>query len=353
MKKRQTALLLAGMLTVSLLTGCGGVNKNATAASMDGAEVSLGIANFYCHYQQAGVEDYYRMYMGDDVWHQDMYGDGTTMQESLKDSVMDSLHDMYTLKAHMADYGVELTDADKAAVTEAASAFMSGNSSDAISEMGATQELVEELLTLYTIQYRMSEAVKAAADITVSDEEANMRGYTQIEIRTDSHTDADGNSVAYTEDEAAALKQTAQDMLTELAAAGATMESVAQAHGYETTAETYETYESAEDAESEEEEEEDPVMAALKGLKEGETSGVIETDSALYIVHVDSDTDAEATQKNRDSIIEQKKNEHYSEVLDSWQEEDGWQVKEKQLAKIQFKNFLTITDPNAPADAQQ
>lgn len=375
MKKRLTSLLLAGVLSVSLLSGCGSINKNAVAARMDGVEVSLGIANFYCRFQQASAEDYYKAYFGDDVWTQDLYGDGSTLQESLKESVMDDLHDMYTLQAHMDEYGVSLTDEEETAISDAAAAFMSANSSEAVSELGATTELVEEFLTLYTIQNKMEEAIREAADTNVSDEEANMRGYTQIEIATDSYTDETGDSVDYTEDEVAALKQTAEDMVAELAEEGATLESVAGAYGYETTTETYATYEAPEDEDSgeetgdgdseeetededsededseEETEDEDPVMTALKGLKEGETSGVIETDDALYIVRVDSDTDAEATEENRDSIIEQRKSDFYTDTLAGWQEDDGWEVEEKQLKKIQFVNSLTMTDPNAETEA--
>ena len=58
---------------------------------------------------------------------------------------------------------------------------------------------------------------------------------------------------------------------------------------------------------------------ALDDLKEGETSDVIETDSALYIVRLDSETDKDATEKNRQNIIDKRKSDHYNEVLEGWQ----------------------------------
>ena len=66
----------------------------------------------------------------------------------------------------------------------------------------------------------------------------------------------------------------------------------------------------------------------MDGLKEGETSGLIETDSNAYFVRIDSDTDKDATEKNRTSIINQRKDDLYQKVLSGWQEGDGWKVDE-------------------------
>ncbi|MCH5333819.1 MAG: peptidyl-prolyl cis-trans isomerase [Agathobacter sp.] len=406
MKKRVIALLLAGMMCTSALAGCGKIDKSAVIASMEGVDVSMGVANFYCRFQQASSEDVYKLYFGDDVWSQDLYGVGITMEDMLKDSAMDAIHDLYTLKLHMDEYGVVLTEEEKAAIKEAAAAFIRDNSKKACREMGATESIVEEVLTLYTIQNKTRKAIEEKADVNVSDEEANMRGYTRLMIRTDYHTDENGSSVAYTEDEIAALKSTAQDIVNGLAEEGATLESLAAAHSLETTKEAYATYESeaeddeesgdtenagddgdtentgdSEDAENTEDGEdaedtedgedtenteddgntedggdaadsgdgnqEDPVLAALKKLNVGETSGLIETDTALYIVRVDSDTDTEATEKNRASIIDQRKQDYYNEVMDAWQKEDDWYVDPDELAKIRFDQPLTIVNPNA------
>ncbi|MCD7709632.1 MAG: peptidyl-prolyl cis-trans isomerase, partial [Clostridiales bacterium] len=153
-KNRIAAVLLAGALGVSTLSGCG-INKSAVIASTDGVDVTLGVANFYCRYMQACYEDTYTSYFGSDVWSQDLYGDGSTMEESLKDSVMDELHTMYTLSAHADDYGVSLTDDEEEAITEAAQQFMSDNSDAAIKELGATQDIVAEVLRVYTISPKM------------------------------------------------------------------------------------------------------------------------------------------------------------------------------------------------------
>ena len=93
-------------------------------------------------------------------------------------------------------------------------------------------------------------------------------------------------------------------------------------------------------------------LVRLTVNKEGETSDVIETDSALYIVRLDSETDKDATEKNRQNIIDKRKSDHYNEVLEGWQKKDGWKVNKKNVAKISFKNSLTQQDPNASTETQ-
>lgn len=333
--KRLTAILLAGIMTASLITGCG-INKNETVATLGNQEISLGVVNFICRYQQAATDDVYAMYFGEDVWQQDLYGNGTTMQENVKQQVVESVHEMYTLKAHMADYNVELTAEDEAKISEAAQSFMEANSKEALEELGATQEIVEEVLALYTIQSKMEAAIEADADTEVSDEEANMRAYTMFDIAIDGYTDPETYStVEFTDEEKEQLKDVAKS-IEEAVDNGDTLEEVCEAFGYSDgiTNGTYDADDDKLDA---------AVKEALDSLKEGETSALIETDTDLYIVRLDSETDEEATEANRESIIKTRKDELYDSVLEGWQEADGWIVDEKVLSAIEFKNYFTQT----------
>ena len=325
--KKIAALVLAGALSVSMLSGCG-INKNAVVATMEGREVTLGIANFLCRYQEAMVDDIYLSYYGEDMWDEDS---GTGMIGNLRDGIMDSLHEMYTLKDHMEDYGVEITEEEKKAIVEAATAFMEKNSKEAIKEMGATQELVEEALTLYTIQHKMYDAIIVDADTEVSDEDANMRAYTVVRIPIVGEYDENYQYTAYTDEQIEKVKANAAKM-AEALKESSDLEAVAEEYGFEATTATY--------AKDDEKLDED-VKDALDKLKEGELSGQIDTEQAIYFLRLDKETDEEATENNRKSIIEERQSELYTETLEGWQEDDGWKVKEKQLSKIVFKNHFT------------
>lgn len=333
--KKVLALILACALCASAFTGCG-INKNAAAATMKDQTVTMGVANFLCRFEQASMEDLYKMYLGDssdNIWARDLTGNGTTLEESTKSQALEELHEMYTLQQHMSDYKVELTADDQAAIKEAAEKFMSANSHEALDEMGATEDIVEEILTLYTIKSKMKTVIGADADTNVSDEEANMRAYSMVSLDiSEGSEDADAN------------KKTADQMEEALKEDGATLDKVAENHGQKVTTGTY-------DADNDTLDEE--VKKALDGLKEGETSGLIETDDKAYFVRIDKDTDEDATEKNRTSIMNQRKDDLYQKVLSGWQENDNWKVDQKDVKKIEFKNSLTHQDPNASTESTE
>lgn len=333
--KKVLALILACALCASAFTGCG-INKNAAAATMKNQTVTMGVANFLCRFEQASMEDLYKMYLGDssdNIWARDMTGNGTTLEESTKSQALEELHEMYTLQQHMSDYKVELTADDQAAIKEAAEKFMSANSHEALDELGATEDIVEEILTLYTIKSKMKMVIEADADTNVSDEEANMRAYSMVSLDiSEGSEDADAN------------KKTADQMEEALKEDGATLDKVAEDHDQKVTTGTY-------DADNDTLDEE--VKKALDGLKEGETSGLIETDDKAYFVRIDKDTDEDATEKNRTSIINQRKDDLYQKVLSGWQENDNWKVDQKEVKKIEFKNSLTHQDPNASTESTE
>ena len=55
--RKITALLLSSAMALSVLTGCGGVNKDKTVATLNGEPVKLGVANFAARFGQAGADD--------------------------------------------------------------------------------------------------------------------------------------------------------------------------------------------------------------------------------------------------------------------------------------------------------
>ncbi len=327
--KRLAALVLAGVLSMTAFVGCG-ANPDETAATLGDQKVSAGVVNFVCKYQKATIDDTYSGYFGEDFWDQDMYGYGTTMEEDMKASVMDALHDLYTLKAHMADYKVEITAEDEAAIKEAAQAFLAANSEEAIKEFGATEEIVTEVLTLYTIQAKMYDAIILETDRNVTDEEANMRGITLVQMGIEGDYDEKGSYVKYTEEQIKSIKVVAEKIVVEANSVG--LETAAKTNSYTAEDTAYNKADSTMDK---------TLLEALNALKVGETSKVIETKTALYIARIDEDVDAKATEENREAIIVERENALFEGKLTEWQKEDGWKVNDSVVEKIDFHNLLT------------
>ena len=248
----------------------------------------------------------------------------------MKTSVMDGLHDLYTLKAHMADYKVEITADEEAAIKKAAQAFLAANSEEAIEEFGATEEIVVEVLTLYTIQAKMYDAIIVDTDRNVTDEEANMRGITLVEIGIAGEYNDEGTYEKYTEAEVKEIKATAGKILTEASSVG--LETAAKNNNYEAADTAYNKNDTTMDK---------TLLEALNALKVGETSKLIETTSAVYIARIDEDVDKKATEENREAIIAERENKLFSEKLTEWQKEDGWKVNDSVVDKIDFHNLFT------------
>ncbi len=341
--KRIAALLLAGVMAVTTLGGCG-LNKNAIVATMDGQDVTLGLVNFMCRYQQALYDDtyaYYSYYYGYDfVWTEDLYGSGSTAQEDLKDSIMEMVHEYYTVQQHMDDYGVTITDDEQTAISEAAAEFMESNSDEAIQKLGATQEIVEEFLTLYTIRAKMYDAVIQDANVEVTDEEANMRGYTYVRQYLVGYYDDDSNYNYYTDDDIEAFTEDFEAMLAAVQD-GEDYDDVIDEYGYTSS---YNTYAADDDSLDED------LKDALDGMSEGDVE-MVTLDSYLYLVRLDAETDEDATEENRESLIEEGEEEYYEEVLAGWQTDDGWTIKKGVLRRIKFKNlFTTVTESSEDED---
>lgn len=350
--KKLGALALAAVMGMTTLTGCSlkSVDADAVVATMaDGEEVRLGVANFMARYTQSMYDSFYVSYFGEEYWSQDMSGEGKTMEAETKEQVLDELKTYYALAAHMEDYDVKITKDDKAAIEKAAKAFIKANKEETTKAMTATQQDVEEYLRLITIQQRMYDKIIADADTNVSDEEAAQRTFSYVTISTAGTTDEDGETVAYSEEELAELKNKAQ-ILTE-----------SKAEDFETLAETQElTVETFSYKAGEENEEMDQaVLTEADKLKEGQISGVIEAEDAYYVIRLDSEFDKEATEAKKDEIIAERQEDLYKEVCDKYTknfefkvDKDVWKnVKFEELFKVKEEEEETAEEETVGEDA--
>lgn len=340
--KKIAALFLSGVMTAALLTGCGAVNKDEVVATFDETEVTLGIANFAARFEQASYDDFYVAYFGEDVWSSDMYGDGTTMESSVKDEVIQNLYDMYVLEAHMAEYDVELTAEEKSAMETAAKEFIAANDKDALDALGADEEIVYQYLELTTIQNKMYQAIVAGVDTNVSDEEANTSAYSYVTVSKMVYNEEDGSYVDYTDEDLAEIKATVEEFATE--AQETSLEEAAEQYAYTVETNTF----TADDTELEE-----VVLTALEGLDEGEISTVIDAETDYYVVRLDAKTDENATENTRQEIISERQSAQYQEVLEAWKAEHTWTLKDEVWAKVTFDNlFTTIVENTEEAEEE-
>ena len=424
--KKIAVIGLSACLALGTLSGCSKketFQADAAAITVNGDEISAGLVKFATHYSQALMESMYKMYMGvEDPMDSDIYGNGSTLGSMIKDDVVSTLERLVLAEQKMSDYNVELTDDEKAAVTEAATRFMDENGEEVLNQMGATQEVVERYLTLRLIQSKMEPQMSADVDTEVSDDEAAQRkirytlfrAETEAETESETGTEAESSSESEATTEAVSEAGTEGETSVETEAETAAMteeQTVKTKSSAETETETAseaasepaetetgsEAVTEASESETETETEtEDPAMVAAKAealakaedliakVQDGEdfetasaevdadatcstltfgsdstsvveglitaTEGLddgtlvetpIEIDSGYYVAQVISKIDREATDKQKETIVEQRKSDRISELYTEWK--DAAEITEDSdiLAQITFDFSLT------------
>ena len=422
--KKIAVIGLSACLALGMLSGCSKketFQADAAAITVNGDEISAGLVKFATHYSQALMESMYKMYMGvEDPMDSDIYGNGSTLGSMIKDDVVSTLERLVLAEQKMSDYNVELTDDEKAAVTEAATRFMDENGEEVLNQMGATQEVVERYLTLRLIQSKMEPQMSADVDTEVSDDEAAQRkirytlfrAETEAETESETGTEAESSSEEMTEAVSEAGTEGETSVETEAETAAMTEEqtvktkssaetetetaSEAASEAAETETGSEAATEASETETETETETEDPAMVAEKAealakaedliakVKDGEdfetasaevdedatcstltfgsdstsvveglitaTEGLddgtlvetpIEIDSGYYVAQVISKLDREATDKQKETIIKQRKSDRISELYTEWK--DAAEITEDSdiLAQITFDFSLT------------
>ena len=169
--------------------------------------------------------------------------------------------------------------------------------------MSADQATVEKVLTLMTLRSKVAAAVKAEADVTVTDEEAAQRGFSYITIAKGSGEEA------LTEEEI----QENKDKLTAVIASvksGNTIEGAAVEQGLTAYTGNYgegtDTYYDAE------------LITAMDAIKEGDVTEIVETDAQLYLAQVTAEVDEEATANRKETLLTTAQTEYFNNLLETW-----------------------------------
>ena len=337
MKKRAVVLLLAGLLAAGSLTGCGSLEDSDVVATVNDTDITAGVANFYARYTQAQYETYYAGYMGDDMWSGEGE-EGETYQDTVKDSILESLENMYLMEEHMDEYEVSLSDEEKNSIKEAASQFDESNGLAEKEKVSGTTDTVERILELLTIQKKVQDAIEAGADTEVSDEEAAQKSM-QYVVFPFSTTDEEGNSVDLTDEEKEALRATAESFAAG-AAGAADFAAYATEQGQTSQDATFDGETSTLPAQ---------LVEAADALDEGGTTGLVEGDNGYYVARVTSLLDREATDARKQEIISERQQDLLNETLDGWREDADIEVHERVWDKI---DFTTLTDTMKQEEAE-
>ena len=349
--KRTAVTALAGVMAAGMLTGCGSkkLDGTKTVATVDGTDVPIGILSLITRENQAQAEAMYASFMGGQsysIWDSDTE-DGKTYGEQAVEESLKDLEIMYILKEKAADYKVEVTDDDKAAIAEAASQFIAANSEDTLKELAVSEDQVKTYLELVTYKERIHDSIVADVDTNVTDEEAQQSSFSYVSINTSDLSD----------DEIKAKKEDAQKILD-------AMNKNPDADLNETAKSVDDSYFSldgtfdANASEDEDSDEEDStttsggypeeVLKVLRTLDDGQMGpDVIETDTGFYVVQLKEKMDKDATESKKKSIASTRQEDFYKETTEKWLDEADVTVDKKVLKtlKVTDSHKFSIVTP--------
>lgn len=349
MNKRIACTVMAAAMAGTMMTGCGEkLDGTQTVATIGEENVTLGMASYMLRDQQAQTESYMAMFAqsyGMDVSAMSIWEDeaeeGVTYGESTKNDVMDTIKTLYALKAHAEEYDVEITEEDSAKIAEAVSTFMEENTAEAIEELAVSEEDLTTYLELVTIRERMYDPMVADVDTEVSDEEANQTKITLVKVSTEgTETDEEGNTIELTEDEIAAKKELAEEILEaiqkedDIAAADiSTIVSEIDSESASVSTPSFTT------SGVEEISVDEAVVDEVLKLEDGElVDKVIEGDGAYYVARLDHMLDEDATESKIQLIISDRESEMYNTLLEEWTEATEMTINEDVWEKVELTN---------------
>ena len=389
--KRTSAKVVCSLLTAAIavtgLSGCGGdstvVDGTQTALVINDEEINLGKANFMLRYQQATMVNYYQTMssmfgqeysLSFDALSDTSDEDSPTVGENLKADALTSIEQAFLMRQHASEYEVALTEEEIAGAQEAAASFMESNDAETLTKLGITQEDIQDVIEVYAIQLKMHDPIVADVDTEVSDEEAQQSKISYVRVSTEgTETDENGDTIELTDEEKAEKKDIAQrfldalnasedpasvtfaDLRTEIndqlneerraeEAASQEDSSTADTSGDSSSTDTEEDSDvvyltsSQTTFGADDEDLDDALKEAAETLSDGEVYGeVIEGEDAYYVVRMDSVLDRDATDSQKETIVQERQSEAYSDLLDGWIEESDISVK-------RAWNRLEVTD---------
>lgn len=390
--KRGLTLGLTACVAAASLAGCGKtkeIDPTAAVATLDGEELSFGAVSCLFRYQQAQFESMYsswlKSYYGDNLWAADLTGSGETYGETFKNEIMSGVEKMLLTEKHMADYGVEITEDEAAAITAAAQEFLAANDEELLNKMYATQENLERILTLYTIQAKVEEEMGADVDTEVSDEEAAQRTVTYVRFDTKSEEESEIETEAETAAEQTEAETAANVTEAESVKTGSSDEE--ETEDEETKAAKAEAKERAEAFLAEAKEAEDfaaaaeevtandadastsyytfgdedtypdeAIITATKDLEDNTlVEEVIEVNNSYYVLHVDDAFDEDAVAEKKEEIIESRRLELVQDIYLEWMEASDFKVHEKVYDQLVYDMALTVeyaTEASTESDTE-
>jgi hypothetical protein len=346
LKKVTVLTMLVALISITLL-GCGRreIDHEAIVSTVNGVEITLGLANFYARIVQAQEEmnHMFSPWAGEDPNPVDAWGDnpmtGESREVEIKDFIIDNLQRMFLMLENAEDFGVVISPEDMSRIEDAAALFIEQHTEETIVAVSGQAENVELFLKLMTVSERMTIAMGAGIDMEVSDEESVQRG-AQVAFIPFTEQGPDGTTVPMEEADRTVLTLEAGIVLENAIVAG-------DLNAFEGMGDVYPITFGAATTDL------DPdFFDALNALTDvGQYTDLVRTETGIFVGQLTSLFDEAATNAQIEQILEGRRGERIEGLLEEWRQAATITMDEEVWAQVSFTNLgVEIYQPEVEED---
>lgn len=283
-------------------SGCEKVSANVLFERKLGDDELFRVGNSVCTLPEADlylttIKDQYEGVYGSEIW--DKQVDGQTVEAVVKQNVLSQLAQIKTMAQFAEEQGVSLSDPEMSAVEEAAQEFYNGLTQSDKDYLSIEEEVVIQLYSEYLLSDKVYQSLTNSIETEVSDDEARVITVQQIVFKT-TETAEDGTETTYTNEQQKEVYNIAKEVLAK----------AKNGDDFETLAATYNEEEATEVPISRNTVSKNVEEIAF-GMENDEISDIIETEEGYCILKCINSFDKEATDGNKEEIVEQRKSEAF------------------------------------------
>ena len=327
---KRVNLIAILLLAVLSFTGCENKKVILTTDFEETEVMRIGTSSTYMPEMMlylTTVENQYREIYGEEIFEANL--GGVSLEDRIKDMVLAKVAEIKVMNLMAAEYGIEPDSEKQAEIKESSKEFYSSLTDKEKEALNITQKDVNDIYTEYVTAKLVYEYIIRDINPEISDDEARTVTVMHILIKTYVE-DSMGNRVEYTDKAKENAYETALLIREKAVSEDGDFESLILE--YSDDEEMTYSFMRGEMAQNFEE--------AAFNLDEGEISEVIETEAGYHIIKLIKSIDKEETQKNKEYILQERKDGVFKETYDTFAEKIM-----KNLNEELFDSIHLINDP--------
>ena len=290
-------------------------DKQQITEDGNAGELILLVGDIRVYYNEAMVylksaQDIYESDYGKDIWNVDIYGDGKTFGEHIKDEVIKQITQIKVICDKANQLGITLTEEEMADAEAYAAEHLAGLSDADIDRYLVTRQLLEQVYAENILAEKVFETETIDVDTNVSDFEARQITVQHILIYS-TELNEEGKRVPLPVEQRDKAYEKISSLL-ERARNGENFYTLAEANSED------EVIEYTFGRGGAPEEFSDVFEQAAFNLKTGEISNIITTEYGWHIIYCVTDFNEDATTQVKEEIIEERRTKLFSELYKQW-----------------------------------